>query len=335
MTLLWGSHLLMQTAFADEETNVSQLTLSEVKNTNTSDKHHEEDCSDTCKAEKGETEQVKEKENITICHKSDSDQKTIRVSFSTWVGHKLHDDYLGSCHKEKIEEEFIVIKGCKGEYRKILLTMAHSYFDPIIIRNEAYDDERMVLALSECLDHGDDSHEAKGDGYNRVSDGGKYHRISGCNNKGSGKNYRATLIQEKRTFYVNHKHIDRSLNLPDSSMDDSLVYEEYEKCTGVNDIENTGKGAIGYKYREMNHCPNALEIKTKIADYQEKVVDSYSGNKYVRRPIIVKSTALQDVAIKKAVEDCTHPLKGEGSLFKTKKTKGYLGRLNWKEKSIN
>jgi len=316
-----------------------------------------------------------ETKKITICHVpkgNPSNRHTIHIGYSAWSTHRDNHggDYLGSCNNPPstktnrtttIKEDTLVISDCTGETRKTLLTLTQSYFDPIIVNDDAFDDETTVTALSQCLDKGDSSDSSKSDssknkpdsgkgrGHDSVSDSGNHHRISGCKNEDSSdsnhdsgdsnesdssKNYAKKLREKNDKHNKDKGHGDSSLNISDSSMDDSGVYKEYKKCADSSGEhhEKTGRGDSGHKYREMANCSNAKAIKEAVKKHHKKVEDA----KYEKRAIVIKKSSLIDKRIKAAVDACTQqtgnppvviPPSGSGD------TQGFSGRLNWKEKS--
>jgi len=316
--------------------------------------------------------------HINVCYTNDKgDQQTILTNKSAWL-----DNYqgktgyaLGKCTNPKTQlnkatsnEDILVIKDCKGDYRKKLVELTQSYFDPLIVNDDALDDspdEDTLTAVSECLDKGDSSDSSKSDsgknkqdsgkggGHDSVSDSGKHHRISSCKNRDSSeshkksgdskesdssKNYHKKLEQREASFNSAHSHGDSSLNISDSSMDDSGVYTEYKKCvdSNANHKGDSGKGDSGHKYRIMNNCSNAQTIKAAIKTHKEKVADADSSNKYLKRPVIIKTSSLTDTRIKTAVDACLDPKKGGGTQETLPPSDptghtGYNGRLNWRE----
>jgi len=312
------------------------------------------------------TESTAETKNIVICHVSSGSKETKHIAYSAWDkyrkehGNKPGGDYLGSCNNppstktnriSTTKEDTLVINGCTGKKRKALLTLTQSYFDPIIVNDDAWDDETTVLVLSQCLDNGDSSDstdgkkdkrgQGEGEGIDSVSDSGNHHRISGCKNKDSSesnvsdssKNYAKKLHDrnnqhnEDKKKKDNKEYGDSSLNISDSSMDDSGVYKEYKKCAGSSGdhYEKTGRGDSGHKYREMSNCSNAKAIKDAVKEHHKKVEDE-------KRAIVIKKSSLTDKYIKVAVDACTNPPtvippSASGG------TQGFSGRLNWKEKS--
>ncbi len=317
-------------------------------------------------------------DKIIICHvlktsehSNPAKEHTKHITYSEWPTHKGHGDYLGSCNNPpstkahrttSTKESTLVISGCTGETRKTLLKLTQSYFDPIIVNDDAWDDEATVMALSQCLDKGDSSDSSKkgdaenkpdsgkGRGHDSVSDSGNHHRISGCKNQDSSdshhdsgdsnesdssKNYAKKLRDRKDKHDKDKGHGDSSLNISDSSMDDSGVYKEYKKCADSSDGKHKGRterGDSGHKYREMTGCSNAKAIKEAVKKHHEKV----KTKTYEKRAIVIKKSSLVDKRIKAAVDACTKqtgksptviPPTGNGG------TQGFSGRLNWKEKS--
>ncbi len=316
-----------------------------------------------------------------------NNKHTIHIGFSAWPAHRVNHggDYLGSCNNppstsaspsSSSSEETIVIKDCKGEYRKTLVELTQSYFDPIIVNDDALDDEATVVALSECLDRGDSSDSGKSDsgkkksdsskgkpdsgkggGHDSVSDSGNHHRISGCKNKDSSdsnhdsndstdsatdstesdssKNYGKKLHDRNDSNNRRKGHGDSSLNISDSSMDDSGVYTEYKKCVDSNADHkgDSGKGDSGHKYRIMNNCSNAATIKSAIEVHKAEVAKDDSNNKYLKRPIIIKTSSLTDKRIKAAVDNCVKDGATKTPVPPNSPTghTGYSGRLNWRE----
>jgi len=384
LMLVSGAMLTSGSTYAEESEKSNSSEKSEKskgseksEKSNTSDSTHSPDSN-----ARGNSSEVKK---IIICHVpkgNPANKHTIHIGFSAWPAHRDNHggDYLGSCNNPpstptspttKTAENLVVIKDCSGEYRKTLVELTQSYFDPVIVNDDALDDEDMVTALSQCLDKGDSSDSSKSDsdsgknkpdsgkggGHDSVSDSGKHHRISGCKNRDSSdshkdsgdskeadssKNYHKKLTQRKKSFDSTHSHGDSSLNISDSSMDDSDVYKEYKKCADSNKAKgdsgkgDSGKGDSGHKYRIMNNCSNAQAIKAAIKTHKEKVADDDSSNKYLKRPVIIKTSSLTDTRIKTAVDACLDPKKGGGTQETLPPSDptghtGYNGRLNWRE----
>jgi len=324
---------------------------------------------------KSEEHKSTSSKKIVICHipkGNPSNKHTIHIDYSAWPAHRDNHggDYLGSCTKQTSTstEETLVINGCTGETRKTLLTLTQSYFDPIIVNEDVWEDdssenETTVLALSQCLDNGDSSDstdgkkdkrgKGEGEGRDSVSDSGHHHRISGCKNQDSSeshhdsgddkesessKNY-AKKLHEKNNKHNedkkkkdNKEHGDSSLNISDSSMDDSGVYKEYKKCadSSGDHHEKTGRGDSGHKYREMSNCSNAKAIKEAVKKHHETVKDE----KYEKRAIVIKKSSLTDKRIKSAVDACTKQSGNPPTVIPpsaTGGTQGFSGRLNWQE----
>lgn len=172
-----------------------------------------------------------EAKKITICHVpkgNPGNAHTIHIGYSAWKAHKENHggDYLGSCTQapaiSTTDDEVRIITGCTGSYRKTLITKVQSYYEPIVVSDDALkddkDSENLVAAVSQCLSAGDSSDSGKGDsskkgkgdsgkgksaekddkddkgdsgkksagkgyGHDSVSDSGKHHYISGCKNK--------------------------------------------------------------------------------------------------------------------------------------------------------
>lgn len=369
-----GSMLASSTVYADSNNEKSN-------NGNSDSGHSNNGNSDSDYRGKND-----EPKKISICHVppgNPNNKHTIHIGFSAWPAHRDNHggDYLGSCNNppstsaspsSSSSEETIVIKDCKGEYRKTLVELTQSYFDPIIVNDDALDDEATVVALSECLDRGDSSDSGKSDsgkkksdsskgkpdkgkggGHDSVSDSGKHHRISSCKDQDSSdshhksgdskesdssKNYRKKLQEKIDSYNAINSHGDSSLNISDSSMDDSGVLEEYKKCADSNKLKgDSDKGDSGHKYRIMNNCSNAKDIKEKVKTYKEKVKNEA---KYEKRPIVIKSSSMSDKRIEAAVNACIDPDKGDAEKLVIPPTKpgvsgsqGFKGRLNWREKS--
>jgi len=327
------------------------------------------------KADSGSSNRGNGEKKIIICHipkGNPANRQTIHIAFDAWPAHRDNHggDWLGSCNNPpntKVVEDTVVIKDCQGTYRKTLLEVTQSYFDPVIVNDDALDDEDTVVALSQCLDKGDSSDSSKNDsgknkpdsgkggGRDSVSDSGKHHRISGCNDKDSSdshhkpsdskesdssKNYRKKLEQRNKAHNQAKGHGDSSLNISDSSLDDSGVYKEYKKCVDSDSKHkgDSGKGDSGHKYRIMNNCSNATAIKDEIKKHHEQVK---TETKYEQLPIIIKTSSLTDKLIKSAVDECLDPKKGGGKKYTVLSPAhptsggpaGFSGRINWKELS--
>ncbi len=365
VVMAMGAGMLASMAVYADEDETSNVHSNE----HSSDSgHNSEHSSDS--GERGNPGEAKE---IIICHVpigNPANKHTIHIGYSAWPSHRDNHggDYLGSCNNPPstssttVKEDTLVISGCTGETRTTLLKLTQSYFDPIIVNDDAFDDETTVTALSQCLDKGDSSDSSKSDssknkpdsgkggGHDSVSDSGHHHRISGCKNQDSSdshhdssdskesdssKNYAKKLHEKNDKYNEDNGHGDSSLNISDSSMDDSGVYTEYKKCADSSATHKgkMGRGDSGHKYRKMNDCSNATAIKEAVKSYHKKV---NTGTKYEKRAIVIKRSSLIDKRIKAAVDACTTqsgkppkviPPSGSGD------TQGFSGRLNWKEKS--
>lgn len=304
---------------------------------------------------------------VTICHVpcgNPENKHTIHIGASAWTAHFANHegDHLGSCDNppestSSQTENLVVIENCTGSYRQTLVELTQSYFDPLIINDSILDDEvdgPALAALSECLDHGDSSDSSagnapstsKGQGY--ASYGAGHLRISACKNRDtsashpenaseesdSSQNYHKKFSQRKAHFNATYGHGDSSLNISDSSMDNSAVRSAYQTCIATNPDYETGtdKGDAAHKYREMSGCPNASEIKTAVAAYKNSVA---TEARYARRPIVLKTSTLTDTRIQEAVANCVDPDLGGGTQTGVPPTsEGYTGRsgrLNWRQ----
>lgn len=355
--LAGGAMLMSDSAYADNSDNQSNDKPNKESNDNGNDKSESENSTSTNSSSDDDYRgSASESETITICHvpKGNSGNRhTIHISFSAWPAHRDNHggDYLGSCNNPpststSTVDNFVVIKDCSGDYRNTLLNLTQTYFDPLIVNDDTRSDEGMTTALSKCLDRGDSSDSSKsgsdkgkkssgqGGGHDSVSDSGHHHRISGCKNhdsneskqSDSSKNFRKVLEAKNTNYNIAHSHGDSSINVSVKSLDDSAVKREYKKCTDSTHAEHKGKtekGDSGHKYLELTHCANAQAIKAAIESNKVKEVTE-------TKPIILKTSSLDDVSIKTAVDACLNPSQGGGTTSTVSST-GYSGRLNWRE----
>jgi hypothetical protein len=149
---------------------------------------------------KGDSAHDKSKQKVVICHVpkgNPANSHTIHISMSAWPAHRDNHggDYLGSCNAEikktvsvpvtqpdgtsktvdvttnnlptVTPEPVHTISGCKGEARTTLVGKLQSYYNPIIVTDDALDDAAVVAAVSQCLNNGDSSDSGRG-GHNHA-----------------------------------------------------------------------------------------------------------------------------------------------------------------------
>ena len=296
-----------------------------------------------------------EDKKITICHVppgNPENKHTIHIGYSAWPAHRDNHvgDYLGSCTQAPASsttvDEVRVITGCTGTYRETLITKVQSYFEPIVVSDDALTDDRdsedVVTALSQCLDAGDSSDSSdssdkkkdnrgngKGSGHDSVSDSGKHHFISGCKSKANDSNdsndsnaYRNKLKKEDSGYKKAKAKTDSNLIVSDSSLDDSGVREKYKACVADSDdaskIDSSkvklGQGDSGHQYRIVKGCGDSgiKDLKEELTKHKERVEDANDA-KYKDRPIVITTVSMQDAAIEAARAECLDPAKGGGT----------------------
>jgi hypothetical protein len=135
----------------------------------------------------------KSKQKIVVCHVpkgNPSNKHTIHISMSAWPAHRDHHggDFLGSCNTEIKKTTSVVvdpatnqkisvttnnlpsispepvhtISGCKGDARAALINKIQSYYEPVIVNDDALDDATVAAAVSQCLNNGDSSDSGRG-----------------------------------------------------------------------------------------------------------------------------------------------------------------------------
>lgn len=151
----------------------------------------------------GDSKDSRAKQKIVICHVpkgNPANRHTIHISMSAWPAHRDNHggDFLGSCNTEikkttsvtvknasnkektvsivtdnlspiEVPEPVHTISGCTGEARTALVTKVQSYYEPIIVSDDALDDATVVAAMSQCLNNGDSADSAHG-GHNDSAD---------------------------------------------------------------------------------------------------------------------------------------------------------------------
>lgn len=136
----------------------------------------------------GDSKNNKSKQKIVVCHVpkgNPGNRHTIHISMSAWPAHRDNHggDFLGSCNTEIKKTTSVVvnpttnqkisvttnnlpsispepvhtISGCKGETRTALINKIQSYYEPIIVNDDALDDAAVAAAVSQCLNNGDSS----------------------------------------------------------------------------------------------------------------------------------------------------------------------------------
>lgn len=310
-----------------------------------------------------------EDKKITICHVppgNPENKHTIHIGYSAWPAHRDNHggDYLGSCTQAPVAgstaptadsttpasnstsstvNEVRVITNCTGTYRETLITKVQSYFEPIVVSDDALTDDKdsedVVTALSQCLDAGDSSDSSdsshkgrdnrgngKGSGHDSVSDSGKHHFISGCKSKSKdstdSSDYRDKLKNEDSGYKKTKHKTDSSLIVSDSSLDDSGVREKYNACVAdshdASKIDSSkvklGQGDSGHKYRIVKGCGDSgiKDLKEELTKHKERVEEA-SDTKYKDRAIVITTVSMQDAAIEAAREECLDPAKGGGT----------------------
>ena len=135
----------------------------------------------------------KDKQNVIVCHVpkgNPANKHTIHISSTAWPAHRDNHggDYLGSCNTEIKKTTRVVIdpqtnqsisvttnnlpsiapepvhaiSGCTGEERKTLVSKLQSYYEPIIVNDDALDDKATLAAMSQCLNNGDSGDSGRG-----------------------------------------------------------------------------------------------------------------------------------------------------------------------------
>jgi hypothetical protein len=320
------------------------------------DHHRESTTNDSDSDYRGTSRETK---NITICHippGNPANKHTIHIGYSAWPAHRDNHggDYLGSCTKatptgttdptttttdgtttggttttttSSTVDQVHIINGCTGEARATLINLVQTYFDPVVVNDDALKDDHgsvdIVTALSQCLDAGDSSDSGdgnknnrghgKGNGYDSVSDSGNHHFIRACKSKSSNRgdsndsndsnDFRGNLKSKGDNHNRSNHHGDSSVIVSDSSLDDSGVKRVYASCIAKDSVSiKTGLGDSGHKYRIVKGC-NDSDLKKELDAHKTRTED-LTDAKYKDLPITLTTRSLEDVAIKAAYDNC-------------------------------
>lgn len=299
---------------------------------------------------------------ITICHAppgNELNKHTIHIALSAWAAHVSNHpgDYVGSCNSQdsiKTKEAVHIISGCSDTVRQELITKIQSYYEPIIVEDTALDDENMVIAMSQCLDKGDSSDSNKGGadtrhsggqgrGHDSVSDSGKHHYISGCQNKDTSHkadsndhnkhgqsdsdkdpnniNYHKKL-KAADSSYDSKKGIKDPLVVSDSNMDDSNIKNAIHHCGSDSNKFGELKGDSGHKYRKIKNCSNDSGLRNAIKQQKEKALSDSSTK------IVVTESIYNDASILDLIKQCSSDQVDDSSNYGVK---GESGPSNWRE----
>lgn len=252
-----------------------------------------------------------ETKKVTICHVppgNAANAHTIHIGASAWPAHRDNHggDYLGSCTQapaaSTTNDEVHVISGCGGEYRKTLITKVQSYYEPIVVSDDALDDtpdETVLAAVSQCLSAGDSSDSGKGDsskdksdsnaktisnndsgnkkgagkgfGHDSVSDSGKHHVITGCKNKVANDSDSSSDSQHHDSNDSQHHtqhYSDSEKNLSKASYHKSLK--------GADSAYDKAKGP-GHGDSAVIVSDSSLDDSGKANDSSDNVLKQYKA----------------------------------------------------------